>query len=103
MLPNPTAVISLDTQRIILQNADGAAPAFPDARWADNLPLLFQARFIEGFENAGYLKVGTDSGGLHADYQLAVEIRQFQISTVPGPAVAQIGFTARSSTRTARW
>ena len=94
-LPNPTTVIALDTQRIMEQTADGEAPAFPDARWVDNLPLLFQARFIQGFEDAGYLKVGTDAGGLHADYQLAVDIRQFRIATVPGPATAQISFAAK--------
>ena len=94
-IPNPTAVIALDTQRIMEQTADGEAPAFPDARWVDNLPLLFQARFIQGFENAGYLKVGTDAGGLHADYQLALSIDQFRIATVPGPATAQITITAK--------
>ena len=94
-IPNPTTVIALDTQRIIVQTADGEAPAFPDARWADNLPLLFQARFIQGFENAGYLKVGTDAGGLSADYQLLVDIRQFRIATAPAPGAAAIAFSAK--------
>ncbi|HEY5080692.1 MAG TPA: ABC-type transport auxiliary lipoprotein family protein [Bauldia sp.] len=94
-VPNPTAVIALDNQRIIEQTADGEAPAFPDARWVDNLPLVFQARIIQSFENAGYLKVGTDAGGLHADYQLAIAIRQFRIATAPAPASAQVAFAAK--------
>jgi phospholipid/cholesterol/gamma-HCH transport system substrate-binding protein len=94
-VPNPTAVIALDNQRIVEQTADGEAPVFPDARWVDTLPLLLQARFIQSFENAGYLKVGTDAGGLHADYQLAVDIRQFRIATKSGPASAQVAFAAK--------
>src|SRR5664279_3303938 len=46
----PTAVIALDTQRILMQTADGEAPAFPEARFADNLPVLFQARIVQAFE-----------------------------------------------------
>jgi phospholipid/cholesterol/gamma-HCH transport system substrate-binding protein len=95
VIPNPTAVIALDTQRIMMAGATGEAPAFPDARWVDNLPIVFQTRFIEGFENAGYMKVGTDAGGLHGDYQLVVNIRQFRIAAVPAPAVAQISVAAK--------
>jgi len=95
VLPNPTAVIALDTQRIMLAGATGEAPAFPDARWVDNLPIVIQNRVIEGFANAGYVKVGTDSGGLHADYQLVLNVRQFRIATVPAPATAQVSLVAK--------
>jgi phospholipid/cholesterol/gamma-HCH transport system substrate-binding protein len=95
VIPNPTAVITLDTQRILVAGASGEAPAFPDARWVDNLPIVFQNHFIEGFENAGYMKVGTDAGGLHADYQLVLNIRQFRIATTPAPATAQISMAAK--------
>jgi phospholipid/cholesterol/gamma-HCH transport system substrate-binding protein len=46
VIPNPTAVITLDTQRILVAGASGEAPAFPDARWVDNLPIVFQNHFI---------------------------------------------------------
>ena len=95
VVPNPTAVIALDTQRIVVAGAAGEAPGFPEARWVDNLPIVFQTRFIEGFENAGYLKVGTDAGGLHGDYQLVLNVRQFRIATVPAPATAQISVAAK--------
>jgi len=78
-----------------MAGATGEAPAFPDARWVDNLPIVFQTRVIEGFENAGYMKVGTDAGGLHGDYQLVLNIRQFRIASVPAPAVAQISVAAK--------
>ena len=95
VIPAPTAVLTLDTQRIIVAGANGEAPAFPDARWVDNLPIVLQNRLIEGFENAGYQTVGTDSGGLHADFQLVLNLRQFRIATVPTPAAAQVSVAAR--------
>jgi phospholipid/cholesterol/gamma-HCH transport system substrate-binding protein len=95
VVPNPTAVLTLDTQRIVMAGANGEAPAFPDARWVDNLPIVIQNRVIEGFGNAGYDKVGTDAGGLHADYQLVLNVRQFRIATVPGPAKADVSLAAK--------
>jgi len=91
----PTAVIALDSQRIIMQTADGEAPAFPDARLADNIPVLFQARIVQAFENAKYLKVGADGGDLQGDYKLALDIRRFRINTAPAPAAAEIEFSAK--------
>ena len=94
-LTTPTTVITLDTQRIMMQDATGEAPAFPDVRWADNVPLLFQARIIQGFENAKYLKVGTDAGSVTGDYKLVIDIRTFRINTSPAPANAAIEFSAK--------
>ena len=91
----PTTVITIDTQRIIMQSGDGEAPAFPDVRWADNIPVLFQARIIQGFENAQYLRVGMDAGDLTADYKLAIDIRRFRVTTSPGPATAEVEFSAK--------
>lgn len=95
VLAEPTTVVALDTQRITLQAADGDVAGFPDARWADSLPLLFQARFIQGFENAGYLRVGNDSSGLSADFELHVDIRRFRITTIPPPPMGEIEFSAK--------
>ena len=94
-LPPPTTVITLDTQRIVVQTADGEAPAFPDVRLADNIPVLFQARIVQGFENAKYLKVGTDAGDLTADYKLAIDIRRFQVNASAAPATADVEFSAK--------
>ncbi len=93
-IPQPTAVVVLDTQRILLQQDGGEVPVFEDVRWADSLPLLVQARLIEGFENAGYPRVGTDLGGVAGDYQLLVAVRQFRIDTAPATA-ADVAFAAR--------
>ncbi len=75
----PSAVVALDTQRIIVQQDGGEMPAFEKVRWADSLPLLIQARVIEAFENAGYPRVGADLGPVNADFQLVLDLRQFRI------------------------
>jgi phospholipid/cholesterol/gamma-HCH transport system substrate-binding protein len=81
----PTAVIALDTQRIVIQSAAGTSPGFPDARFADNLPPLLQSRLVQGFENAGYLKAAAEGGDLEGDYKLALDIRRFQLDTTGAP------------------
>jgi phospholipid/cholesterol/gamma-HCH transport system substrate-binding protein len=91
----PVAVISLDTRRILVQTADGESPAFPEVQWADNIPALVQARLVQSFENAKYLKVGADGGDLTADFKLAVDIRRFRVATSPEPARADVEFSAK--------
>jgi phospholipid/cholesterol/gamma-HCH transport system substrate-binding protein len=94
VVAEPTTVVAFDTQRIMVESAGGDAAAFPDTRWSDSLPLLFQARFIQSFENAGYLRVGSDTAGISGDYQLLIDLRRFRISTADG-LNAEIAFSAR--------
>jgi phospholipid/cholesterol/gamma-HCH transport system substrate-binding protein len=91
----PAAVISLDTRRIMVRTADGEAPAFPEVQWADNIPALVQARLVQSFENAKYLKVGADGGDLTADFKLAVDIRRFDVANSPEPAKADVEVSAK--------
>jgi phospholipid/cholesterol/gamma-HCH transport system substrate-binding protein len=93
-VPTPTAVVALDTQRVLRQAADGDAPAFEGAQWADSVPLLFQARIIQSFENAGYLRVAAPSDSFTGDYQLLVDVRKFRLATEPALA-AEIEFSAK--------
>jgi phospholipid/cholesterol/gamma-HCH transport system substrate-binding protein len=71
----PTTVISLDTQRI-------RVPSEPDAeaQWADTIPKLIQARMVQSFENAGFLKVVRPIDGIASDRQLSIDIRTFRAS-----------------------
>jgi phospholipid/cholesterol/gamma-HCH transport system substrate-binding protein len=94
VVAEPTTVIAFDTQRIMIEADDGDVAAFPNTRWADSLPLLFQSRFIQGFENAGYLRVATDLAGIAADYQLLLDLRRFRIATADVPT-AEIAFSAK--------
>jgi ABC-type uncharacterized transport system auxiliary subunit len=78
-----------------MQTADGETPAFPEVQWADNIPALLQARLVQSFENAKYLKVGADGGDLTADYKLSVDIRRFRVVTSPAPPRADVEFSAK--------
>jgi phospholipid/cholesterol/gamma-HCH transport system substrate-binding protein len=64
-----------------------------DAQWADTIPKLVQAKIIESLEKAGYSRVGRPTDGITADYQLLIEIRQFQVS--PSHKTALIALSAK--------
>jgi phospholipid/cholesterol/gamma-HCH transport system substrate-binding protein len=95
-VPQPTALVTLDTQRILEQSADGDSPAFEGSQWADSLPLLFQARIVQSFENANYLKAAVPSDSFTGDYQLIVDLRKFRLATTPNRA-GEIEFSAKIS------
>jgi phospholipid/cholesterol/gamma-HCH transport system substrate-binding protein len=90
----PTAVVALDTQRVLQRSADGDVPVFEGAQWADSIPLLFQARIIQSFENANYLRVAAASDTFTGDYRLLVDIRKFRLVTTPSPT-GEVEFSAK--------
>jgi ABC-type uncharacterized transport system auxiliary subunit len=74
-----------------------------NAQWSDTIPKLLQARIVQSFENSNYLAaVARPMDGLTADYQLAIDVRCFQVSNGPdlaaqsatGP-MAHVGFAAK--------
>jgi phospholipid/cholesterol/gamma-HCH transport system substrate-binding protein len=59
------------------------------------LPVLFQEKVLQGFENAGYgAAVSRPKDGFNADYQLLIDIRRFVIATSSSP-MAEIEFSAK--------
>lgn len=97
----PTALVALDTQRIIVPPSAPAAAESPDAaQWSDTIPKLIQAKIVQSFENSNYLgAVARPLEGLNADYQLAIDLRTFQVSTEAAPGtsgpVARVEFAAK--------
>jgi phospholipid/cholesterol/gamma-HCH transport system substrate-binding protein len=93
-IPEPTAVVTLDTQRMLFAPA-AEHPGFAGAQWADSIPKLLQARLIESFENYDIAHPPLRSAdGAAVDYQLVINIRRFQVATDGEPA-AEIGLSAR--------
>lgn len=91
----PTAILMLDTQKILAHATVGEPPVFPDSQWSDSLPKLFQARIVQSFENAGYGRVDRENmDGIEADYKLSVDIRMFRLSVSPQP-VGEAEFGAK--------
>jgi len=93
-IPEPTAVVMLDTQRFLFSPAR-EVPGFAEAVWADTIPKLLQARLVESFENYDIAHAplrGADVG--HTDFQLLIDIRRFRIALDSAPT-AEIGLSAR--------
>ncbi len=97
VVPEPTALVALDTQRIIVAPGAGEGPAVDTAQWSDTIPKMLQARIVQSFENSKYVgAVAKPLEGLAADYQLVIDIRSFQILSGPdGSPVAQVEFAAK--------
>jgi phospholipid/cholesterol/gamma-HCH transport system substrate-binding protein len=99
VIVEPTAVVALDTQRIIVGPGIADGPTSDNAQWSDTIPKLLQAKIIQSFENANYLgAVARPMDGLTPDYQLLIDVRAFQVSTSPTDAakpVARVGFGAK--------
>lgn len=94
VVPEPTALLALDTQRILARSNGGQAPVFADARWSDNLPKLVQAKVIQSLENANFMQVSRPFEGIPADNQLHIDIRTFRISSPPD-LTAEVEFGAK--------
>jgi phospholipid/cholesterol/gamma-HCH transport system substrate-binding protein len=95
VVPEPTTLMGFNTDKILLQPAEGESVPLANARWGDNLPVLFQEKLIQSFENGGYARsVSRTRQGVEGDFQLLVDIRRFHISTAGEPA-AEIEFVAK--------
>ena len=93
-LPEPTAVVMLETQRFLFSPAK-EIPGFAEAMWADTIPKLLQARLIESFENYDIAHAplrATDIGS--SDFQLLIDVRRFRVAVESAP-IAEIGLSAR--------
>lgn len=95
VLPTPTSAVTVDTPRFLVGTEGAEKLTFDDAKLSDNIPALVRARVIQAFENAGYMKTGTDTQGLFADRQLLLDIRAFRIDTSEAKPAARVEFTAK--------
>lgn len=88
----PTAVRSLDTNRIMVKS--GARIAYyKDAAWSDHLPRLMQARMVEAFQNAGLVSaVGSRADRMDADLELTTQVQAFEIAVDGASAQAHANF-----------
>lgn len=95
-ISQPSALINLDTAKIIARKSARASGGLEDeAEWNDSLPRLFQARLIESFENVGYKdKVSRPLGELVPDCTMEIDIRHFELVNESGP-VAQVAFNVK--------
>jgi cholesterol transport system auxiliary component len=93
----PTSDDSLDRQRIAIYRGD-MMDYYADAEWTDEAPKLIQTLLVQAFEKSGHISaVARDSDGLHADYLLQLELRDFEAryDTPDGAPVVLVNIVAR--------
>ena len=94
VIPEPTAVIKLDTQRFLF-SSDEEYPDFAEAMWADSIPKLLQAKLLESFENYDIAHAPRAQWmECRQTINFLIDVRRFQITIDPEP-VADIGLSAR--------
>jgi phospholipid/cholesterol/gamma-HCH transport system substrate-binding protein len=96
-IATPTAIVALQTQRMLARSSDGQISQLGDAQWSDALPNLIQEKVLQGFENAGIAAAAASTLGeqqFTANDQLLIDLRSFAITTNPKP-VAEIAFSAK--------
>jgi cholesterol transport system auxiliary component len=90
VVSEPTAVSTLDSERIVVRSANAELTYLPRAQWSDRLPRLVQTRLIQTFENSGRSAVGRPGDRLTGTYQLLLDIRAFEIREVSRDALVEI-------------
>lgn len=90
----PTAVVAFDTQKILYRSDSGETVPAEDGQWGDSLPKILQAKVIQTFENANYMRVVRGTDGFSSEHQLLLDLRRFHVSTAP-ERIAEVEFTAK--------
>ncbi|MEZ5852376.1 MAG: ABC-type transport auxiliary lipoprotein family protein [Hyphomicrobiaceae bacterium] len=84
LIPEPTALANVLSEKIVV--SDGPKPNLDNAQWPDVLTRLVQTRLVQAFEAAKYTNVLAGSpDGKQTDFQLLVDVRQFQIEAGASP------------------
>ncbi|HVV92833.1 MAG TPA: ABC-type transport auxiliary lipoprotein family protein [Hyphomicrobiales bacterium] len=96
VVPAPTALQILDSQRIVVRSSGGQITYIANSQWPDRLTSLVQSRIIEAFENAGQQRaVGRPSDRLEANYDLVSDIRTFDVVVGGNGAAAEVSIAAK--------
>src|SRR5829696_8704985 len=91
VVSEPTAIQTLEAEKIIAKDQAGAVSFLGGGQWADRLPRLIQARLIDTFENSSKLKAVSRPGErVTPDYMLTTEIRASQIATPAAEAFVEL-------------
>lgn len=104
-IQKPDAPGNLDSARIALARNGSQLDYYANAAWPDRLPDLVQTALLAGFEASGRIDtVARDEDGLHSDYQLSTELRDFEAryaapDGVPNVAVTIIAHVADTKSR----
>lgn len=83
LVPEPTALKSLDSDQVVVRVSSSEIQYLANSRWGDRLPRIVQSKLVEAFENSGRLGgVGKPGQGLAIDYQIVTDIRAFEVTAI---------------------
>ena len=69
---------AIDTRRIAITRSGTTMDYYANADWPDNLPVLVQTSLVKAFQDSGRIAaVAREQEGLHADYLLLCDVRDF--------------------------
>jgi phospholipid/cholesterol/gamma-HCH transport system substrate-binding protein len=81
VVPEPTSLMSLDSERIATLSSDRTLSALPDVQWSDAVTRIVQAAVIHALEDSrAFGGVSRPLEDLTADFRLAIDVRKFQIA-----------------------
>lgn len=93
----------LDTDRIALNQANGTLDYYAKATYPDRLPATVQRALVDGFQASGRIDaVAREQEALHADYNLFIEVKDFQANYSVQDGVPQAAVLMVAKLTTAR-
>jgi len=95
VIDKPLAGEALDSSSIAVRPEPGELQVYADAQWSDPAPDMLQTALVQSFEDSGKIgSVGRQSTGLHGDFGLMLDLRQFESvyedSSRPPSAVIEV-------------
>jgi len=79
VVDRPLAGEALDSSNIAVRPAPGLLQVYAGAQWSDTAPDMLQTALVRSFEDSGKIaSVGRQSTGLHGDFALLLDMRQFE-------------------------
>lgn len=95
VVARPEAPAAIATDRIMVRSGPAAISYLPDARWADELPLVLQSLLVRSISETGRVGyVGKSDGGPVPDRALLMRLDTFEIvAQADGTFTAHVGMT----------
>lgn len=91
LVPEPLALKALNSEQILVRVSSSEVRYLSNSQWSDKLPRMVQAKLVQAYENTGKLGgVGKPGQGLAIDYQIASDIRAFEIDAATNRARVEI-------------
>ena len=97
----PDMMGGLDTERMVLHQADGTMDFYARATYPDRLGMVVQQVLLDGFESSGRISaVAPEQAALHADYNLVTEVKDFSAhyAQADGIPSVTVSITAKLTT-----